>query len=165
MDEPTHTTPRRSPRQLAASWMLDRRRQQQCICPQRTGSAYPNAVFPAPGGPQISVTWPFWIPPCSAPSNPERSEASRAGRPVGMQPLPSPSRSCRACAADTVGKRSWRGSQWSRIEAARSWEKAYASMTDQNLRRRGRGLHGSPSCSITPCFHGRVWGCVPGGAF
>jgi hypothetical protein len=42
------------------------------------------------------------------PSKPELNDASSAVSPVEMQ-LPSfPSRSCRALAADTVGRRSWR---------------------------------------------------------
>jgi len=72
-------------------------------------NAYPNADFPDPAGPQISVTVPFASPPtlCVRPARPllPRRASSRFS-PNGTDRGPLVLRLFSACVAETVGRRS-----------------------------------------------------------
>jgi hypothetical protein len=73
---------------------------------------YPKAVFPTPGGPNISVTLPRMYPPDTLrPGGPAgASMLSSCVRPVGTARAPWAWSVWRACEADTVGRRSIAGS-------------------------------------------------------
>lgn len=80
-------------------------------------SAYPRAVFPTPLGPQTSVTFPLDTPPKNASSSNTApgsrfcNAQSKSLNPVEMHRVEDVLRSFRACAAETVGRRSSRVSQ------------------------------------------------------
>ena len=106
-NRPTQTTPWPSLNTFEASCSLAR------LAKQRGGwravpESYPRDVFPDPGGPQISVIWPLWMPPgvpgsSSSPKVSHDKASSRTFRPVetGFDELVSSS--CKTCAAERDG--------------------------------------------------------------
>ena len=124
---------------------------------------YPKAVFPTPGGPNISVTLPRRYPPETVrPGSPEgASLLSSCERPVDTARAPWPWSVSRACEADTVGSRS----RASSVHATSNACMACCLLTYETLQTTGAawGRPGWPwrwgdACSPEECSVGQIRG-------